>query len=211
MNPSKDRQIQFWLPNKITSDDKFEKSPNQPTEDPFSWTKTQKDAKLEMIKDKNLLHFSNINFLDDIPAGHFSSSHEHDCSVEEFQEPVEIIQQSAADEQENECMNLENQSVISNDSISSVPTMSENGNGESSSSGILSRTTMQKHPKQLVMQCNFDTREIIFKRTENILPFEFKISKNYPKKFNNPQMSLGWITRSLTKHRLGEPRNFIFD
>ena len=201
-NPLKDRQIQFWLPSKIPSDGKFEKSPNQPTEAPFSWAKSQKDAKLEMINDKNLLHLSNIDILDEIPPGNFSSSLEQDCSVEESQEQVEIIHQSAADE----CMNLENQSDISNDSISSEPTMPENGNGESSNSGTKGTKIIRKHPKTVLMQCNLDTCNIVFDKPENILPFEFKTPTDYKKKFRNQRSRFRWITTSLIENGLGEYR-----
>ena len=169
-NPSKDRQIQFWLPSKITSDGRFETSPNHPTEDSFSWTENQFDAKLEMIDDKKMLHFSNIGILNDIPPeilnqndetsvsiSNLTSEPQMDMSGDEVEEPkyeekVEIIQQSAADDQENDCMNLENQSVMSNDQKSSDPASSEPkiteiSNIKSSQSGTISRTIMHKHPK----------------------------------------------------------------
>ena len=58
------------------------------------------------------------------------------------------------------------------------------------------------------MQCNLDTRKIIFEKTENILPFEFKIPQDNPNKFKNHKIRLGWVANSLTKSRLGKHKNY---
>ena len=167
-----------------------------------------------MINDKlhfsDLFHFSNINILDDIPSeilnknddgsiSNLTSELQKDISGDEveesqYEEKVEIIQQSAADDQEN-------QSVTLNE-----PSIPENSDGKSSNSGTIPSNNICKQPSPVLMKkCNLDTRKIIFEEAKHILPFEFEILKDFPKhKFKNNRIRFDWIAKTLIENGLGK-------
>ena len=243
LNLFKERQIQFWLPKKITFDGKFEKSVDQTRSESFSWTKSQNHAKQEILYDtnylngKNLLHFSNIDILNEISTGivnqkekvpennaedgsieDINSSEKEDCEAS-LVETVEIIQQNVDDQQycnhisendQNTPLSTLTESIIEK----SVPSLTESSietkcDTGSSNSVSLSRKTMRNISfKKLQKQCNLPVRQIIFEKPENILPFVLVHPKHYPNiRHHKQQLRLNWIRNSLTEHKLGRFQN----
>ena len=73
----------------------------------------------------------------------------------------------------------------------------------------LCRNTMANHSnKKLRSKCNQATRQILFEKTENILPFQMTYPQGYPQEKlqvgEKLQIRLNWVINILTKDGLGE-------
>ena len=64
--------------------------------------------------------------------------------------------------------------------------------------------------------CNLATRQFLFEKAENILPFQLSYPEGYPQELGlgNPmkrlQIRLNWVRNALTKNVLGELQNHAF-
>ena len=72
---------------------------------------------------------------------------------------------------------------------------------------------MPDHPLQkLRRNCNLATRQFLFEKAENILPFQLSYPQDYPQegtnRGHNPnerlQIRMNWVRNALTKNVLGE-------
>ena len=77
----------------------------------------------------------------------------------------------------------------------------------------LCRATMTDHPLlPLRRLCNLATRQFLFEKAENILPFRLNFPQDYPQEvgyrgqnsIKRLQIQLNWVRNALTKNVLGE-------